>query len=62
MAAMSDATAAMSDATNDERARNQQRLRPPQHLQRNSGPSALNRLIARFDELRIAACIQPVAQ
>ena len=45
---MSDATAAKSTATSDERVRNQKRRRRPQHLHRNSGPSALNRLTARF--------------
>ena len=40
--AMSDAMAAMSDATSDERVRNQKRRRPPQRLHRNSGPSAVN--------------------
>ena len=45
---MSDATAAKSTATSDERVRSQKRQRPPQHLHRNSGPSALNRLTARF--------------
>ena len=52
--AMSDGTAAMSDATSDERVRNQRRPRPPQQLQRNRGPSAFERQIARSDRLRIA--------
>jgi hypothetical protein len=39
---------AMSDAMSDERVRNQKERRPPQHLPRNSGPSTLNRLTARF--------------
>ena len=41
---MSDATAAKSTATSDERVRNQQRRRLPEQLQRNSRPSALKRL------------------
>ena len=52
--AMSDATAAMSGATSDERARNQRRPHPPHQLQRNRGPSAFERQIARFDRFRIA--------
>ena len=52
--AMSDATVAMSDATSGERARNQKGPRPPQRLQRNRGPSAFERQIARSDGLRIA--------
>jgi hypothetical protein len=59
---MSDGTAAMSDATNDERVKNQKRRRPPQHLQRNSGPSDLKRLTARFDELRIAYAVRRAKQ
>ena len=48
----SDAMAAMSDGTRDAPVN----LRPPQQLQRNSGPwsSALKRPIARSDELGIA--------
>ena len=44
-------TVAMSDGT---RAARVNLRRPPQQLHRNSGPSALNRLAARFDELGIA--------
>ena len=58
--AMSDAMAAKSDATSDERARNQQRRRLPEQLQRNSSPSALNRLTARFGELGIAPRVRRV--
>ena len=46
---MSDAMAAKSAATSDERVRNQQRRRLPEQLQRSSSPSALNRLSARFE-------------
>jgi hypothetical protein len=51
---MSDAMAAKSTDTSDERVRNQQRRRLPEQLPRNSGPSALGRLSARFDERRVA--------
>ena len=59
---MSDGTAAMSDAASDERVKNQKRLRPPQQLQRNSDPSDLKRLTARFDELRIAYAVRRAKQ
>ena len=59
--AMSDAMAAKSTATSDERVRNQQRRRLPEQLHRSSGPSALNRLIARFDERREIA-MRPAGQ
>ncbi len=59
---MSDGTAAMSDATSDERVRNQKRRRPPQQLQRNSGPSDLKRLTAQFEELRIAYAVRRAKQ
>ncbi len=53
-----------SDATRVERVslHPQRQLRPPQRLRRNNGPCALSHRIARFDELRITACIQPIAQ
>jgi hypothetical protein len=50
--AMSDATAAMSGATSDERVRNQRRLHPPSSA--IGEPSAFERQIARFDGLGIA--------
>ena len=57
---MNDATAVMSDDTSDERERNQRRRRLLAHLPRNSRPSALNRLSARFDERRMALRVQRV--
>ena len=47
---MNGAMDAMSDVMSDERVRNQKERRPRQHLRRNSGPSALDRLSARFEQ------------
>jgi hypothetical protein len=54
---MSDGTAAMSDATSDERVRNQQ-----EQSRRNNGPSDVKRLTARFDELRNADAVRRAKQ
>ena len=59
---MSAVTVAMSDATSDERVKNQKRRRPPEHLQRNSGPSGLKRLTARFDEHENAYAVRQAQQ
>ncbi len=56
----SDAMAAKSTATSDERVRNQQRRRLPERLQRSSSPSPLNRLLARFSERRETPRVQRV--
>ena len=53
--AVSDGRAAMSDATDDERVKNQPRRSLPEQLPRNSCPRALNRLRVRFDERRMGA-------
>lgn len=57
---MSDAMAAKSTATSDERVRNQQRRRLPEQLQRSSSPSPLNRPSARFSERRETPRVQRV--
>jgi hypothetical protein len=57
---MSDAMAAKSIATSDERVRNQQRRRLPEQLPLNSGLSAVGHLSARFVDRRVAPRVQRV--